>query len=396
MTLTILFDLDDTLLHTNMPEFIPAYFGGLGQAFSDLASAEQIAHQIKFAVTQMAENQDPSIVLHEIFSQNFYTPLGTTEGENAETLAKFYSNEYPKLQAVTGQVPGVFDLIEWCKKQSAQIAIATNPLFPETATHQRINWAGLELKDFEFFSTFDNFHFTKPNLTYYAECLARLGWPEGHIVMIGDNLSHDILPMEAMGFPTFWINPPENHPDRPHGPLSEVKSWLSEITSQKPAALNNTPEINIAILRSTAAVLDSWIKENPGSTFKVKPSPDEWDLTEVVWHMADMEAEVYLPQWQQVLRDPSVLLSVPDTSQWAVERQYKTRPITEAWEKFTVSRKKSLDCIGEIEQKGIFQTTIQHTIFSYAAVSELIAFTAKHDRIHLHQCKDLIDFYKIY
>jgi len=396
MTLTVLFDLDDTLLHTNMPEFIPAYFGSLGQTFSNLASPKQIAQQIQFAVAQMEANQDPSIGLHEIFSQNFYPPLSTTEGENTETLTKFYRDEYPNLQAVTGQVPGVLDLIDWCRSQGAQMAIATNPLFPETATRQRINWAGVHPEDFEFFSSFDNFHFTKPNLTYYAECLGRLGWPEGHVIMVGDSLTHDLLPMDPMGFPTFWINPPEDNPGRPHGSLSAVKSWLPEITSRAPVELDNTPEVNNAILRSTPAVLDSWIKENNGTAFTVKSSPAEWNMTEVLWHMADMEAEVYLPQWQQLLSDPSILLSAPDISQWAVDRQYHCRSITEAWEKFVTARKKSLFCFEEIDQKGLFQTTIQHTIFSYATVSELVAFTARHDRIHLRQCKGLLDFYKIY
>jgi FMN phosphatase YigB (HAD superfamily) len=396
MTLTILFDLDDTLLNLNMLEFIPAYFGGLGQAFSNLGSPQQIADQVKFAVDKMVSNQDPSIGLHEIFSRHFYPPLGTTEGENAETLAKFYSKDYPKLQPVTKQVAGLFDLIDWCKLQDAQMAIATNPLFPETATYQRILWAGINLDDFEYFTTFDNFHFTKPNLSYYAECLGRLGWPEGHIVMVGDNLTHDLVPMESLGFPTFWINPPEESPARPYGELRDVKSWLAEIITQEPAPLNTTFDTNLAILRSTPAVLDSWIKENPEAAFKAKPSSDEWDITEVIWHMADMEAEAYLPQWQQLMKDTSVLLSAPDTSQWAVERHYETRSITEAWEKFVTARKLSLDCIVEIEQKTLLQTTVQHTVFSYAAVGELIAFAARHDRIHLNQCKNLLDFYKIY
>ncbi len=137
-------------------------------------------------------------------------------------------------------------------------------------------------------------------------------------------------------------------------------------------------------------------KENNGPAFTVKPSPAEWNVTEVLWHLADMEAEVYLPQWQQLLGDPTVLLSAPDTSQWAVDRQYQSRPITEAWVKFVAARKKSLICIEDIERKGLFPTTIQHTIFSSATVSELITFTARHDRIHLRQCKDLLDFYKFY
>ena len=109
-----------------------------------------------------------------------------------------------------------------------------------------------------------------------------------------------------------------------------------------------------------------------------------------------MEEEVYLPQWQQLLANPSALLTVPDTSRWAIERDYKSRPIADAWEKFVTARKNSLMCITELLEKELSQTIIQHTIFSHATVGELITFTARHDRIHLQQSKALLDFYKIY
>lgn len=396
MTLTILFDLDDTLLITNMADFIPAYFAALGQALVDLGSTKQIAQQIHFAIDCMETNRDPAMGLREIFSQKFYPALNTSEAAQQETLEEFYSKAYPKLQGVTDQIPEVRSLIDWCKAQGHQLAVATNPLFPTTATRQRMDWAGLAPADFEFFSTFENFHFTKPNLSYYCECLGRLGWPEGPIAMIGDSLSLDLLPMEELGFSTFWINPPKTHPDHPHGSIRDVQSWLSDLADSDSTTLRDTFEINYAILQSTPAVFDSWIKENPAPAFHLKPSPDEWDLTEVYWHVADMEAEVYLPQWQQILDDHTVLLTAPDTSQWAAERQYKTRSISEAWEKFVAARKQSLAFIEEIKRKGLLDTTTQHTIFSHAAVSELVSFTAKHDRIHLHQCKALFDFYKIY
>ncbi len=121
---------------------------------------------------------------------------------------------------------------------------ATNPLFPETATRQRIQLGGYKSEDFEFFSRLTIFTLpTKPDLL--RRMSGRMGWPEGYIVMVGDSLTHDLLPVETLGFPTFWINPSEDNPDRPHGSLSEVKSWLSEITARTPVELNNTPEVNL-------------------------------------------------------------------------------------------------------------------------------------------------------
>lgn len=396
MTLTVLFDLDDTLLQTNMAAFIPAYFHALGAALSDLGPTQQIAAQIQYAVKQMEANQDPAKRLDEIFARHFYRPLGTTEAAQREVLNAFYREAFPKLQAVITPRPEAQPLIEWCRAQDMPLAIATNPLFPEIATRQRIGWAGLDSADFAFFSTFDNFHFTKPNLAYYAECLGRLGWPEGTAVMIGDNLSHDILPMEALGYPTFWIQPEDEASSRPHGPLNAVQAWLSKISRSVPTPLQNTPEAQLAVLRSTPAILDNWVKEIPGEAFGQSPAPNEWNLTEVFWHLADMEKEVYLPQWQQLLANPHTLLTSPDTSNWAMERGYRSRPPQEALAAFMAARKASLACIKALEQKEMLSLTIQHTIFSHAEIAELISFAAKHDRIHVHQGKNLLDIYKIY
>lgn len=42
------------------------------------------------------------------------------------------------------------------------------------------------------------------------------------------------------------------------------------------------------------------------------------------------------------------------------------------------------------------EISIQHTVFSHAKIAELVSFAAKHDRIHLRQCKNLLDIYKNY
>lgn len=396
MTLTILFDLDDTLLKTNMEKFIPAYFSALGHALRELGAPKKITHQIYTAIGQMEANQDPGKGLRKIFAQHFYPALRTTETAQQETLEKFYSEDYPNLKSVTDHIPEVSDLINWCKAQGHQIAIATNPLFPTTPTLQRILWAGLDPADFEFVSTYENFHFTKPNLTYYTECLGRLGWPEGQIAMIGDSLPLDLRAMAELGYPTFWINPPERSPNRPHGSIHDVQSWLSTLSTSDPTHLRDTFNVNFAILQSTPAVVDSWIKELPTRAFQTKLSPKEWSLTEVFWHMADIETEVNLPQWRQLLENPQTLLTVPDTSRWAKDRDYSSRSISEALSKFLAARIQSLSHIREIESKDLLNTTIQHTVFSQAKVCELISFSSRHDRIHLHQCKALLDFYKIY
>jgi len=396
MPLTVLFDLDDTLLHTNIHRFFPAYFKALGESLSQFATHEKAAKQIGFAVQQMQANQDPAKLLSEVFAENFFLPINTHQEACQEELLSLYHNEFPKLQDVTDKNPRANGLVKWCLTQNMNIAVATNPLFPEIVTSQRVAWAGLDQKDFVFVSTMDNFHFTKPNLTFYAEALGRLGWPEGNVVMIGDSTFYDLSPMETIGYPTFWVNNSTMETDQPYGMLADVKPWLQQISRQSVSTLSEVLEVHLAILRSTPAVFDSWLREIPEPILRRKPADSEWSILEVLWHLADMENEVFNPQWKYILSDPAEPVIPPDTSQWAEKRSYQTKEISPALCKFMDARLDSLSKIDELIEKDMLSNAIQHSILSHTEISELISFVAKHDRIHLHQCFNLLDSYKIY
>lgn len=393
MTLTVLFDLDDTLLNTNTGEFLPAYFNGLGQALADLGSQETIIKQIRFAVGKMVENQDPSRFLREVFAENFYSLMGTTEEDCQAVVDHFYVEEFPKLQALVEPKPEAGDLVQWCKTQKMRLAITTNPLFPETATRQRITWAGLNPKDFNFFSTYDNFHFTKPNFSYYAEALGRLGWPEGPILMVGDNLTHDLLPVEQIGLKTFWVNPEVRTTKRPHGALSDIRDLLLSLQdTNKESELSSDPEVLLAELRSTPAVVNTWLEITNLEALHQPPAVDEWSVNEVFWHLADFEEQVYHPQWEQLLKDPDRIGPQIETSRWAEERDYASREPKEACQRFLDSRMTSLERIESLFDQGFFDVSVHHTVFSETKISELVDFAARHDRLHLQQCAEALKF----
>ena len=388
MNITVLSDLDDTLISTNMDQYFPNYFTGLGNALKDLGSTNLIQKQVFYAVEKMGNNQDPGKLLSEIFAENFYAPLGTTEAAQKDKILHFYHEEYPKFKDLTTVRPEALEFVEWCRKQNILIAIATNPVFPDIATRARVVWAGLDPAVFPFFTTYEHFHFTKPNMTYYAECLGRLGWPEGKIVMIGDDPVRDIEPMQAMGFPTFQIRHEKNNHNDNEGTIAEVKNWLEGIAKQPNAEPQFSPEANLAIMRSTPAVMDYWMRYLPSEAFNAKSKPTEWNLTEIFWHLADFENEVYLPQWKQLAADPSVQLTVPETSRWAKERAYHLKDPKDAYQKFYQGRMASLEILNSLIEKGLLDQPIQHTVFSQPTLAELISFVSRHDRVHLRQSSE--------
>jgi FMN phosphatase YigB (HAD superfamily) len=90
-------------------------------------------------------------------------------------------------------------------------ALATLPAFPAVATHQRIQWAGLEPEDFDTVSTYENSRATKPHGEYYQEILDRMGWDAARCLMVGNDVGDDMAPALALGMKAWFLDEyPEN------------------------------------------------------------------------------------------------------------------------------------------------------------------------------------------
>lgn len=395
MAVTLLCDLDDTLLHTNMDRFLPGYFEILGQVLNNFGTQGRITEQIQFAVRQMVANTDPSKTLKEIFDQHFYEPLGTTEEACQDLLATFYRDDYPQLKPITQTKPESSSLMAWCRSQGITIAIATNPLFPRSATRQRIQWAGLDPDDFAFYTTYNDFHFTKPNLSYYAEVIGRLGWPEGPIMMIGDNLSLDLTPMQTMGFETFWIDPKSQNSHQPSGALSDVKPWLSKVR-QTNNKLSNRRDVNIAILQSTPAVFDSWLRHPPTHHLWEKPSEKLKLLTNILHKLTKSEKKIFLPYFEKRVENLSELNPAINNTKKNESTDNPDQNPQEAFSEFLTARQKTLSIINDILQNPLNNNSNKINKKHQHMLDALLGIISQHDRHHLHQCVKKLNIYKIY
>ena len=67
MPITLLLDLDDTLLDTNMDAFIPAYFQALSGMLADLVAPEVMLPALTGGTKAMLTNLDPALTLREVF-----------------------------------------------------------------------------------------------------------------------------------------------------------------------------------------------------------------------------------------------------------------------------------------------------------------------------------------
>ena len=296
MTLTLLFDLDDTLLETNMGAFIPAYFQALSNHLAEYVQPETMLPALMKGTELMLASQDPSQTLQEVFETYFYPQLGVSKEKLHHVIEQFYDEVFPSIGSVTKKRAGAVELVDWAFAKGYRVAIATDPLFPRKAIDHRIRWAGLDPGRFELVSSFETFHFTKSHPAYFAEVLGQLGWPNDPVLMVGNDAERDLKPAQILGLKTYHVNHESASGPGPEaadsGKLSDLRSWLESTDHESlEPSIKKTPAI-LALMLSTPAVLQSLAASVPELAWTRQLIADEWALVEVICHLRDTEREI--------------------------------------------------------------------------------------------------------
>jgi len=387
MSLTLLLDLDDTLLDTNLEEFVPAYFQALSQHMAGHVPPNTMLRAFINGLDLMNENENPTRTLQEVFEDYFYPNLGLSKEELSGVIEGFYDDVFPTLGDHTRIRPEAAAFIEWALSRGFRIAIATDPLMPRKATHHRVRWAGLDPDGLELISTFDHFHFSKTHPAYYAEVLGRLGWPDGPVLMIGNDVARDLAPAHRLGLATYLIDGDSaSSPgfEAGRGKLADLRPWLESINLSTLEPSFKSREAIMGIMVSTPAVLRSFSSPLTPEQWLHEPTPEEWALNEIVCHLRDTEREVHHMQLNLLLERPDTFIPRPETGVWASEREYLNENGVAAMSEFATARLENLNKLRNLEDK-VWSRKARHAIFGPTDFTEIIGFVADHDRMHIQQ-----------
>jgi FMN phosphatase YigB (HAD superfamily) len=397
MTLTFLVDLDDTLLGNGMDTFIPAYIEGLANRLSVHVNPDVLVRSLLAATKQVMTNQRPDCTLMNVFDSVFFPMLGIRKEDVQEVINSFYIEDYPRLKNITQIRPEAKTLIDEAFNRGYRVGIATNPLFPLNAITQRLEWAGIPVESYEYSNvpSLETYHFTKPNPAYFAEFLGQVGWPEGPVVMIGNDQEHDIIAAQEMGIKAFWISqngdkPWEgSEPIPPHGGLIDVFPWIDTISSSDLNPDFSILTAVIAILRATPASLFSLSQIHSKEFWRKRPGSVEWSLTEIVCHLRDVEREVNLPRIHSILRGDNPFIPGQDPDPWAVKRQYNRQDGIQALYAFNAARMTLISILDNLDLEA-WEKPARHAIFGPTNLRELVNIITGHDRLHVQQFKNTI------
>jgi FMN phosphatase YigB (HAD superfamily) len=387
----LLLDLDDTLLDSHFERFLPAYMSQLAAALEELGAADHIVQQLMTATQAMIGNLDPTRTLKQAFDARFYPALDTTEAAQRPTIDRFYEETYPDLQPLTSQIGGAVQLVEQARVAGLEVVIATNPLFPATAILQRLAWAGIPVDDppFVFATSYERFHFTKPQPEYYAEVLGLLGVAPSVAAIVGDDIENDLMPAQLLGMATYHVS------DRPHagfegGALAGAWPWLEAKANEEPGmGADLGPRAILARLRGHLAALLQRSAGLADETWRSRPDEREWAPVEIVCHLRDTEVEVYHNRLQRLLSESSPFLSAANPDQWAEERSYLHQDPHAALGAFVDARQETIAQLASLDDER-WSAAGRHAILGPTTLLEQMAVAADHDLLHLAQLRETL------
>lgn len=199
----LLFDLDGTLLPIDTERFIRTYMYEISTYIAPYADPEQFIKQIWASTDVMMRNLDANLTNQQVFEADFYDKVGKKE-ELIPLLDRFYEEEFPKLADIVSSHGFIGEMVQTAKEQGYRLILATNPLFPRSAILQRLRWAGANPDDFEWITSYENAHYTKPNPLYFQEIIERIGLPADECLMVGNDAQEDLV-AQQVGLRTYLV-----------------------------------------------------------------------------------------------------------------------------------------------------------------------------------------------
>ncbi len=229
MIKAVLFDLDGTLLPMDEDLFTKIYIGNMAKHFigSELP-ADKIPYGIMAGLKAMVKNTGET-TNEELFWKAFDAFTEKAHEPFIPDFHEYYAKTFIKAKQGCGFNPYAKEIIDLLNEKKIRCILATNPIFPYMATYQRIEWAGLNVSDFELITTYEDSHYCKPNPDYYKEILDKTGLDASEVIMVGNDTKEDYASTLA-GIPmilaTDCIKGNDDIECLFKGTLKEIKEYL--------------------------------------------------------------------------------------------------------------------------------------------------------------------------
>lgn len=188
----------------SIDKFLQTYFVCLANKMEKYGYDKQKLIQTVIEGTGAMVNNDGLKPNAEVFWDKFAEVYGEKAREDMKYFDDFYNNEYDNAKVNCGFNPQSNEVIKKLKEKGYRLVIATNPIFPKVALYKRIKWAGVDVEDFEYVTTYEVSSYTKPNPKYYQEIFDKLNVRPEECLMVGNDVGDDMI-AQTVGAKVFLL-----------------------------------------------------------------------------------------------------------------------------------------------------------------------------------------------
>ena len=382
MIKAVLLDMDNTLLGNPDARFAAAFRELFDNFFREEYGVEGSVAALRDGIGNIGRPRQPIPTNFEAMLDCLELALPLSREEIGAALARFYGEIYPKLQPLIEPEAGAGDLIAQLLQQGLLVALATNPLYPESAILQRLDWAGLGgwIDEFAFITHSENMHYAKPQPEYHAETIARVGVEPDEALMVGDSAVNDIQPAHCLGSAAWHL--------ASDGDLSDLQLRAAEPgwrESYQPLPLR--PTMIAPQYRGNLAALTGLLAESSPAQWHERPDPDEWSIMQIVCHLWATETAVHQARLRLILSEEDPFLAALPPPGPHVPPCHDDAE--EVLSRFIDDRRATLRLLSALPPIAWLRKA-RHSIFGLTTLLEMAQFTAQHDRLHITQlCQTL-------
>jgi FMN phosphatase YigB (HAD superfamily) len=201
---TIIFDLDGTLLPMDFKQFMQLYFYELGKHFKDHIEPDVLAKYVMSATGKMVEDNS-DLTNETVFMTHFKTYVKDHLTMYQSMFSDFYDAGFDKVKVSTNQNEAMLKSVKLLKEKGYELVIATNPLFPLKANLHRVRWAGLDINDFSYITSFEDNTKSKPNPAFFTEVLEKINKDANECLVVGNDAVEDLV-AQVVGLKTYLVD----------------------------------------------------------------------------------------------------------------------------------------------------------------------------------------------
>jgi hypothetical protein len=131
-------------------------------------------------------------------------------------------------------------------------------------------------------------------------------------------------------------------------------------------------------------VFEHLLKNTSPAAYQWRPSPDKWNLLEIVGHLHDEEREDFRARLRHVLETPDLPMLPIQPLVWVVERNYAGQDFEGMLAKFLEERELSIAWLASLDAPA-WENTCQHPLLGPMSAKMILSNWLAHDYLHIRQ-----------